>query len=153
MRRYKPDIMTALMVWLVAIGVLTTTSIFAQDNIAGRVDYPPGLVATCRGIPGNDALCLTGYEIVQNMKNSPVTNKLWQPYHLSSHDGPVAKLFVALREGHCSGIFQDSSSTSTDAMLSDLKIGLPRYLIMDFEMEDVSRLEFSRIYVGIKDCW
>lgn len=152
MHRYKPDILTVLIL-LVAIGVLTTTRIYAQDKSAGRVDYPPGLTATCRGIPGSDDLCLTGYEIAQNMTNPSVANKLWQPYHLPSQNGPVSNLFIALQGGPCWGKFHDSSSKSADSMLSDLKIGLPRYLTMDFEMDDVSRFEFSRIYVGIKDCW
>jgi len=153
MRRYKPDMMTALVV-LVVIGVVMTASIQAQEFRSNQLLHITGISKRCIDIPGGDVSCLSSNDIVLGITHEPsyAINKLWQPHRLSQEDDLLTTSFSALENHPCKKSHK-STQSSLNADFSDYKIGLSRYMTVDFEMEDISRFEISSIEFGFKDCW
>jgi len=153
MRRYKPDIMTVLIL-LVAIGVIASTGIQAQEINKQQPFHVTGMSTGCIGVSGSHASCMSdGYMILGITDNAlPEINRLWLPYRLAQDDTSRITSFSALEDRPCEASW-DSSRSLMNAAFSDPKIGLSRYLTFDFEMEDIRRFEISSIYLGFKDCW
>ena len=152
MRRYKPDIMTVLIV-LVAIGVIASTSIQAQEFTAKR-PLQLTAMAACPDISHSHASCTSGSDMILGIsgEGSQAGDKLWLPHSLSVDEAPLTAPLFALEDHSCKSS-RKSSQSLMNTEFSDMKIGLSRYLTFDFEMEDIRRFEISSIYLGFKDCW
>jgi len=154
MHRYKPDMMTVLII-LVAIGVITTTSIQAQEIRNNQPLYVTKMSVSCIDMSAGSVPCMSSRNDMMlgiTDGSTVVADKLWQPHHLGQDDAQFAGPFFALKDHSCKKPHKSNKSSIYDEF-SELKIGLSKYLTIDFEMDDISRLEISSIYLGFKDCW
>lgn len=153
MRRYKPDMMTVLVI-LVAIGVIMTTSIQAQESRNNRSFFITKKSASCIDKSIRDLSCISNNDVVLGITDDPslAINKLLQPHSMFQGDVSHTTSFFALEDNPCKKALK-SAQSSSNADISDFKVGLSRYLTVDFEMNDISRLEILSIQVGFKDCW
>lgn len=154
MRRYKPDMMTVLVI-LVAIGVITTASIQAQEAHNRQPAYMQAS-ANCIDVFSSPVSCRSNPGLVTagvSDSTSPSGSKIWQAHTLDHEDTAHATSFFALKGHSCDKASKLEGPALTAADFTDMKIGLSRYVSIDFEMDDISRLEISGVYLGFKDCW
>lgn len=154
MRCYKPDMLTVLVI-LVAIGVITTASIQAQEIGNKQSPYNMKVSALCIDILNSGTSCFSHHDLVQAKVANAASlsdRKIWQAHTLDHEDAVQPTSLFALKDHSC-----DKASTSRgpslNADFTDMKIGLSRYVSVDFEMDDISHLEISGVYLGFKDCW
>lgn len=155
MRRYKPD-MLAILVILVAIGVITTASIQAQEIGNKQLAYNAKVSVRCIDILNSGASCLPEHGLVQGKvadEASLSDSKIWQTHTLNHGDTVHATSLFALKGHPCDKASKLERPALTAADFTDMKIGLSRYVSIDFEMDDISRMEVSGVYLGFKDCW
>lgn len=154
MRRYKPDMMTILVI-LVAIGVITTTSIQAQEIENRQPSYKMKVSASCIDIFTGDSSCLSHHDPVPAaMTDAPSYSdgKIWQAHTLGHEEAAHPTPLFALKDNFCDKA-DEMEELSVNADFSNMKIGLSRNVTIDFEMEAASHLGISGIYLGFKDCW
>ena len=153
MRHYRPDIMTVLIV-LVAIGVIASTTIQAQEISNHRPLHVTAMSTACIDVFSNRGSCTSGGGMMLGVTDNALaeTSRLWQPYRLAQDETAPTVSFFALQDRPCKASWQTARSF-VNAAFSDPRIGLSRYLTFDFEMKDIRSFEISSIYLGFKDCW
>ena len=154
MRRYKPDMMTILVI-LVAIGVITITSIQAQEIENKQLPYTMKVSASCIDIFTGDTSCLSHHDPAQAVMTDALSHsdsRIWQAHTLDHEESAHAIPLFALKDNYCDKA-DKMEKLSVNADFSNMKFGLSRNVTIDFEMEAASHLEISGIYLGFKDCW
>ena len=154
MRRYKPDMMTILVI-LVAIGVITITSIQAQEIENKQLPYTMKVSASCIDIFTGDTSCLSHHDPAQAVMTdarSHSDSNIWQAHTLDHEEAAHATPLFALKDNYCDKA-DKMEKLSVNADFSNMKFGLSRNVTIDFEMEAASHLGISGIYLGFKDCW
>lgn len=157
-RRRKPDIMTLLVI-AVAVGVITTTTV--QANETSDLSRILGM-STCITLPEQAPACVTLNTIVNgttsNGMNTPsgnVSEYEWSEPSIKRAELLASATFVPFKESRCSdrASFNSQQITGSDE-LTEMRIDLNNYLGLDVGMRgDFINASVSSIYLGFKDCW